>query len=113
MNGIVTSLLVLVTTSWYGLSPLDKSGTIRTPNTPQLAKVLEKREPAEAGSFRTEREGFSDRSPDAGSRTQQLLQIIQSRSLTSRATASACAARGVRFCHKTATTPDLRRKQLD
>jgi hypothetical protein len=37
------------------------------------------------GKNQAEREGFSDRSPSAGSRMEQLLKIIQERSLTSRA----------------------------
>jgi hypothetical protein len=53
---------------------------------------------------RAERAGFSDRGPDAGSRMQQLLRIIQPRSLTSRATDSTCVSSSVWLCHKTATT---------
>lgn len=76
MNGIALILLMLVVPGWAGAEPLDKTGTSGSPNAPMLAEVPEKQEPAEAGSFLAEREGFSERWPAAITDMQQTVRIV-------------------------------------
>ncbi len=112
MNSLVVGLVLLGVPGCYPEQTLDKTGTSRFQTTLPAFKTLKKQEPAGAGSFLAERAGFSDRGPDARSRMQQLLRIIQPRPLTSRAMNSTCISSSVRLCHKTATThPNGCRKQ--
>jgi hypothetical protein len=57
MNGIVMMLLLLVVPGYDGGEQRDKSGTSGFENEPMVTKMLEKQEPAEAGSFLAERGG--------------------------------------------------------
>jgi len=77
MNGLVVSLVLLVVPGWYREAALDKTGTSGCESAAPALEALKKQEPAGAGSFEAEREGFSDRNPNASSRMQQLLQIMQ------------------------------------
>lgn len=83
MNGLVVSLVLLVVPGWYPEAALDKTGTSGCESAAPALEALKKQEPAGAGSFQAEREGFSDRGPDARSRMQQLQKIILCRSMTS------------------------------
>ena len=59
MKSTTWSLVWLVVTGCSGAATLDKNGTSGSQNDPKFTKMPEKQEPAEAGSFLTEREGFS------------------------------------------------------
>ena len=61
MNGFVISLLMLVVPGWCWGPTLDKNGTTGSEFQVGDTKTPEKQEPARAGSFLTEREGFSER----------------------------------------------------
>ena len=73
MNGIVIGLILLVVPSCSGCVTLDKTGTSGFKSVGVASQTLKKQDPARAGSFGAEREGFSDRGPDASARMQQLL----------------------------------------
>ena len=77
MIGLVIGLMLLVAPGCYREQTLDKTGTSEFRSAGPDSRTLKKQEPATAGSFQAEREGFSDRCPDAGSRMLQLPQIIQ------------------------------------
>jgi len=62
MKSTTWSLVWLVVTGCSGAATLDKNGTSGSQNDPMFTKMPEKQEPAEAGSFLTEREGFSHHS---------------------------------------------------
>jgi len=59
MKSTTWSLVWLVVTGCSGAATLDKNGTSGSQNDPMFTKMPEKQEPAEAGSFLTEREGDS------------------------------------------------------
>ncbi len=73
MNGLAIVLLVLVIPGCDRDPTLDKTGTIELPIGVVGAETLGKQEPAGAGSFSAEREGFSDRGPVAHPVQWQLL----------------------------------------
>jgi hypothetical protein len=77
MNGLVIGLVLLVVPGCYRDQTLDKTGTSGFRSAEVDSETPKKQEPAGAGSFTAERAGFSGRGPDAGSRVQQLQQIIQ------------------------------------
>ena len=68
MNAILIGLCLLVVPGWDREAALDKTGTSGCESTGPALEARKKQEPAGAGTFRAEREGFSDRGPDAGSR---------------------------------------------
>ena len=63
MNGFVISLLMLVVPGWCWGPTLDKNGTTGSEFQVGDTKTPEKQEPARAGSFLTEREGFEPSVP--------------------------------------------------
>ncbi len=58
MNGLVIGLLLLVVPGCSGPATLDKTGTSGFKSTGPVSQTLKKQEPAGAGSFTAEREGF-------------------------------------------------------
>ena len=63
MNGLVIGLLVLVVPGCYRELTLDKTGTSGFKYTGVASQTLKKQEPAGAGSFTAEREGFEPSMP--------------------------------------------------
>jgi len=76
MSGVVVGLILLVVPGWHREAALDKTGTSGCKSAVPALEALKKQEPAGAGSFQAEREGFSDRGPDADFRMQQLQSIV-------------------------------------
>ena len=58
MNGIVIGLILLVVPSCSGCVTLDKTGTSGFKSVGVASQTLKKQDPARAGSFGAEREGF-------------------------------------------------------
>jgi hypothetical protein len=58
MNGLVSAVLMLVVPGCCGGPTLDKTGTLGCEKRTREMKTLKKQEPANAGSFLAEREGF-------------------------------------------------------
>ncbi len=63
MNGFVISLMMLVVPDVCWGPPLDKTGTTGSGFGSVGSKTLVKQEPADAGSFLAEREGFEPSLP--------------------------------------------------
>ena len=63
MNGVMLTALVLVVPSYCLGSALDKTGTNDLMRMQLVTQVLNEQEPAKAGSFLAEREGFEPSLP--------------------------------------------------
>ena len=63
MNGLVIGLMVLVVPGCSGQTALDKTGTSGFQSAGPASQTLKKQEPARAGSFGAEREGFEPSMP--------------------------------------------------
>ena len=63
MNGLVIGLVMLVVPGCSGCVALDKTGTSGFKSVGVASQTLKKQEPAGAGSFGAEREGFEPSMP--------------------------------------------------